>query len=442
MDAMFVDCESLTGVDALTSWNTSNVGSAVDLFNGCSSLADISPLKDWDISNMSKLNGMFEECEALENISGLSDWDISNAESLENLFAGCAALNDISGLEKWGVSDIKSINEMFKDCESLENAESLDFWTLKDIQNASNVFENCVNLKRYPIWYAKGEFRGINPFLKDFIYLNKTTHGIFDLGDLEVLIILKDGTNLTRWEDAKNRSDILYVCEDLSGVTDLSERYLGLTSLKAIYAFGVDSAEKMNGLFLGCESLVDISLLKSWDVSNVKKMIFMFHKCKSLKHINPIASWNVSNVEDMSGMFLDCVSLFEISHLNGWDISGVKSIRAMFGNCQSLISAAVPDWNVSNVVNMSTLFLGCISLAHVSFLNPWIVSDDCDIKGMFHACRSLKSYPVWYVEKIESLMETSNADETGEDLGSEDETDGSSSDVEDSEDVKENSSEE
>ena len=44
--------------------------------------------------------------------------------------------------------------------------------------------------------------------LKEFEKLNTTTKSIYDLGNLKVLIILKDGTNLTSWDDVKYKSDI------------------------------------------------------------------------------------------------------------------------------------------------------------------------------------------------------------------------------------------
>lgn len=78
-------------------------------------------------------------------------------------------------------------------------------------------------------------------FLEEFEKLNKTCKSIYDLGDLNVLIILKDGTNLTDWSEVENKEDIIYVSEDLSAYGDLSERYKDLKSLKAIGALNVSN---------------------------------------------------------------------------------------------------------------------------------------------------------------------------------------------------------
>ena len=49
-------------------------------------------------------------------------------------------------------------------------------------------------------------------YLKEFEKLNKTTKSIHDLGDFKVLIILKDGTNLTDWKDVKDKKKH-YLCQ-------------------------------------------------------------------------------------------------------------------------------------------------------------------------------------------------------------------------------------
>ena len=64
---------------------------------------------------------------------------------------------------------------------------------------------------------------------------------------------------------------------------------------------------------------------------------------------------------------------------------------------------------------MATLFLGCISLAHVNFLNSWDVSETCDVKDMFYGCGVLEKYPLWYIEKTEIRDEAPEEDSIEED---------------------------
>ena len=63
-----------------------------------------------------------------------------------------------------------------------------------------------------------------NDDLRDFEALNTTCESIYELGDVKVLIILKDGENLTDYLDIENPKDVIYISEDLSCRADL-ERY-------------------------------------------------------------------------------------------------------------------------------------------------------------------------------------------------------------------------
>ena len=121
-------------------------------------------------------------------------------------------------------------------------------------------------------------------YLNEFEKLNTTTESIYDLGDFNVLIILKDGTNLTDWNDVKNKEDIIYISEDLTNHSSLKEKYKGLKSLKAIVTSDLpDKITELNLMFAGCSSLVDVEGLGSWNTQNVTNMSDMFLKCVSVK---------------------------------------------------------------------------------------------------------------------------------------------------------------
>ena len=133
---------------------------------------------------------------------------------------------------------------------------------------------------------------------------------IYNLGNNDVLIILKDGTNLTNWNEVVNKEDIIFIIENLSNFTDLSNRYQNLTSLLAIKTLGTtDQVTDMNNMFWGCGSLVDVSVLSGWDVSNVTDMSGMFWGCGSLVDVSGLSGWDVSNAESLFSMFSWCVSL-------------------------------------------------------------------------------------------------------------------------------------
>ena len=169
-------------------------------------------------------------------------------------------------------------------------------------------------------------------YLNDFEHLNTTTQSIYELGDFNVLIILKDGTNLTSWDYVENREDIEYISEDLFGQTLLEGKYRDLVNLKAIVTIGVGNIVSTRDMFSGCESLVEISSLDTWDVSQVDDLSNMFKGCISLENISALSNWNVSNVIAMSSMFMGCSSLEDISALENWDVSKVGDMHYLFSD--------------------------------------------------------------------------------------------------------------
>ena len=253
--------------------------------------------------------------------------------------------------------------------------------------------------------------------LKEFERLNTTTQSIHDLGNHKVLIILKDGTNLTSWEDVENRDDVIYVSEDLSDYKNLSEKYMDLRSARAIVAFGLsDRVRSMKYMFAHCESLTDLSGLAGLDVSRISDMEAMFASCYSLEDLTPLAGWDVSNVRSMNWMFEGCCRLTSLDGLDSWDVSGADSMIGTFCDCYLDDISSLAGWDVSNVTNMSVLF-GIAMAEHrfnckgnpIADLSPialWDVSNLEDMWSMFRGAfrlNDLTPLAGWDVSNVRDM---------------------------------------
>lgn len=253
--------------------------------------------------------------------------------------------------------------------------------------------------------------------LEEFERLNTTTQSIHDLEGNKVIIILKDGTNLTSWEDVENRDDVIYVSEDLSDYKNLSEKYMDLRSARAIVAFGLsDRVRSMRHMFAHCESLVDLSGLAGLDVSHITDMEAMFVGCYSLTDLTPLAGWDVSNVRSMNWMFESCCRLTSLDGLDSWDVSGADSMMGTFCDCYLDDISSLSGWDVSNVTNMSVLFGIAISehkfngkgnpITDLSPIASWDVSNLKDMWSMFRGAFKLKDLtPLagWDVSNVEDM---------------------------------------
>lgn len=252
-----------------------------------------------------------------------------------------------------------------------------------------------------------------------FQEMNTTCECVYDLGDLEVLIVLKDGTNLTSWDDVAERSEVLFVSEDLSNQDNLEGKYSDLPNLKAIVTTGIsDNVTSLENMFFGCFSLSDILSLKDWDVSNVCNMKGLFKECNHLKDISPLSGWDVSNAVEMSAMFENCFSLGSISPLVMWETENVCDMAHMFDDCHSLEDiSGLRYWDVKNVENMEYMFSCCNYLKDISYLERWDVSGANNMAHMFDGCDYLDEFlylcdwPLEDVENTEAMFSNCAVDE-------------------------------
>ena len=246
-------------------------------------------------------------------------------------------------------------------------------------------------------------------YLKDFDELNITTRSIFELENYNTLIILKDGTNLTDWNDVKNKKDIIYVSEDLSDYTDLSEKYAGLESLKAIVTPATNKITNMESMFSGCFKLADISALSDWNIAEVSNTSEMFKDCSNLKDLSPLSKWDTAQVTNMPYMFYNCTGLKDISPLSNWDTSQVTNMSKMFSGCTSLEDiSALSNWNTTQLTHVSWIFAGCFTLKDITPLKNWDTTKLMHMSKMFRDCSSLddiSSLSNWDTKQVTSMSE-------------------------------------
>lgn len=225
-----------------------------------------------------------------------------------------------------------------------------------------------------------------NNALKDFENLNTTTPSIYDLGDHEVLIVLKDGTNLSSWDDVEYLRDILYISEDLSAVCDLSSYYYEKASpsysdfhispfrkLKAIVAQNVQSdVISLEYMFYKLGNITTISGLNSWNTSNVVDMRFLFAECKNLEVVSGIESIDIGNVRNMNSIFYGCEKLSNFNSLKSWDVKDVLDMDYMFAGCSSFNNLApILDWDINGDCIFENMFKYCSVENRMAFYSNW-----------------------------------------------------------------------
>ena len=131
---------------------------------------------------------------------------------------------------------------------------------------------------------------------------------------------------------------------------------------------------------------IDVSNLDSFYNNND---MGLFEGTK-FKHID-ISGWDVSNVTDMSCMFLYCKALKTVGDLSKWDVSKVTNMGSMFFKCEKLESVGdISKWDVSKVTNMEFMFCNCESFNQDIY--NWNVSSVISMDYIFWGCPLKNEY--------------------------------------------------
>ena len=116
-----------------------------------------------------------------------------------------------------------------------------------------------------------------------------------------------------------------------------------------------------------------------------------------------VSKWDVSNVIDMKSMFQNCAELTTLN-VSEWDVSKVTDMQCMF-YLSGLTNLNLSSWNTSSVTTMYAMFYNCYKL---STTIPIKNSGVTDYNGMFKgaATESGASIIVNYTSATSSLVDS------------------------------------
>ena len=116
----------------------------------------------------------------------------------------------------------------------------------------------------------------------------------------------------------------------------------------------------------------------------------------------------VSKIINMSTMFFGCLSLTAVPDIDKLNTENIIYMNNIFTSCESLIS--LPDiskWNVSRVITISHIFQFCLLLTSLPDISKWDTSNVIDMTHAFCHCERLSSLPDisnWDTSKTVSFM--------------------------------------
>ena len=134
------------------------------------------------------------------------------------------------------------------------------------------------------------------------------------------------------------------------------------------------------------------------DVSGINDMSYLFFD--ELEDFDgDISEWDVSNVINMGSMFYVCAFTGKHGDISDWDVSSVENMSGMF--YKSHFYGDISKWDVSSVKDMSWMFCDCIFNGDIS---DWDVSNVTNMLSMFNNNKSFnKDISKWDVSSVKDM---------------------------------------
>ena len=141
MYGVFSGMHSLTSLD-LSNWNTSNVTNMSNLFNGTRSL-DSLDLSNWNTGNVTNMRRMFFQAHALSSLD-IANWNTSNVTDMSSMFFRTDALTELD-VSRWNTSNVTNMNDMFGAAHSLVSLD-LSNWDTSRVASMGGMFSGARSL--------------------------------------------------------------------------------------------------------------------------------------------------------------------------------------------------------------------------------------------------------------------------------------------------------
>lgn len=397
---MFNGCSILSSLD-LSAIDTRNIKSINNILKDCTSLVDITFGPDFKTDNLTELVGVFQNCGSLRMLN-IKNWNTDNVQNMSNLFNGCSSLTTIN-MQNFNIptgcttsnmftstSELKLINCRNQQCiNALAGALVTSTLGGNIITNTtSGITSDSVTIlsnknwsittspKTYARYKVDANIVGSDPTFE--------TYSTDENEYVEYVIVDESIEN-----NIVTRS-IQYINSISSSPLDYFARYLEFNGANITEILSCDISPFTSVSFGGCENLVTINGISSWDTSSVDNMSSMFSGCSKLKALD-ISNWDTSNVRGMQYMFNGCSGLTSLD-LSKWKTSNVTDMRYMFYGCNQLTTVGnLSNWNTSNVTSMQYMFYGCRNLNTLESISGWNVSSVTATSLMFCYCNSLKT---------------------------------------------------
>lgn len=424
----FYQCVSLTDISGFGRCKTCSVNYLEGTFYNCTGLTDFSPLnyKYWKDVNVyyymhntndiaifgntqlksvpykmfasfSNVNGLFENCKQLTNIKALKYINLNNCILLGNIFKNCTSLSDISPIQNWNLSNVTNISGLFNGCLSLKDISPIKNWDLSNVTTIAASFYDCQNISDFsPI--SNWNTSAVTTMSQTFQQCYKMTDCSFFYN--------WDFTSMANFNATFCNTRIKEFDFDFNIPNNLVTTNSMFKSCSKLETVNIEHLKTNNcvEMFNGCSSLRNYTHNASFDLSRCTTIYLMFQNTASL------AFADLSNMIFDDDVYVNMGGLFAKTE-NNPPFRGTRYLNNLssvtFNNTfkptymNALFKGSVNIENAdslsaitdtSKCISYSEIFHGCLNLTNIDYLSG-LTFESCDYIGsMFAFCTSLSDY--------------------------------------------------
>ncbi len=346
MSSLFVKYPTFNG--NISKWNVSNVVNMSSMFEGVTSFnGDIS---DWKVSKVTDMSSMFKQATAFNG--NVSQWDVSAVVNMSSTFQGAVLFN--ADISKWDMSSVAKMDSMFEGARTFNQDTKL--WNVAPLVSTSskNVFKDS-GVSKEPRWLT------LEVALKPKEMLFAVVGQALDFS-ISRYPVTATGTFALTPVNTGDKLPAGMVFDRATGTITASAGAISAASKDAPIEFtvtftGTGAFEKAeNSNVTGTLSVLvqNVPTTKEELVAILKQIVDTDGNGSIDKATVSLNDIDVSGITDMSGLFHDEVLSKFTGDISGWDVSNVVNMNSMFRSSQ--FNGDISDWDVGKVVDMRKMF--------------------------------------------------------------------------------------
>lgn len=317
-------------------------------------------LQALDTSQLLSLNSMFENCISLREVN-VSGWNTTKVKSVRKVFRNTKQLQRLIGYEKWEFPEAENFYQMFSGSDTLEQLD-VSQWKEKNTVNKvifTEAFANMENLKSLTISGWKGDCYVLNRFCQENNQLEEVKLNHWQVKNIET-------ANRWFYQD-KNLKKVELNHWGKVNIQEIEEGWMDCSSLEEINTDQEWLIQKnLNRLFMNCVSLYKLPNFHIGE--NVVELISVFQNAESISEID-VSNWNMSQIKDISKLFMGASSLHTIIGLENWTLSKTKRMNQTFKDCTQLKSIDLSKAKFNVLEEAKETFMNAIHLRELNLQN-------------------------------------------------------------------------